>query len=212
MNIDYARQLLRLDERCTPDEIKQAYMQAVAATQSNSGEENENGKKLSLLNEAYDFLMKEKKIRDQIVQGSSLKQGEMPHTANADLALVRNDAGFHPCPTCGEMVPGASTNCPQCGTQIARYCPACGQIVQRNEQICSRCGIVLEDYEKKNFLKALATEMRVQNEREAVAMNSALIEQENERFIVRGIGIWALIILGFFVILAVAVYIFYLFF
>lgn len=212
MNIDYARQILDLGENYDQDQLKQAYMRCTSAAHSEDLPDSEKSTKLNLLNKAYDFLLREQSSPLIPNPKTAFDSAKPTPEKGMELALVDNPADFRVCPECSKFVPKGILNCTYCGTQIARHCPACGELAERGEKICKRCGVVLEDYDKQKFLKVFANEQRVKKDRENLAEYVEAVERENKRFIVTGLWIWLLIILGFFAILAVAVYVYYLYF
>ncbi|MBG0787353.1 MAG: zinc ribbon domain-containing protein [Anaerolineaceae bacterium] len=120
-----------------------------------------------------------------------------------------NPVEYRVCPSCGEYAPKNNINCPNCGAQLVRFCPACGEVVERNKNICDRCGVVIDDYDKQKFLKVLASEQRVRNDREKVAIQHEANERENRQFVLTGVVIWIIILIAIFVILGIAISIYY---
>jgi hypothetical protein len=164
------------------------------------------------LDEAYVFLLDiiKRQSNNQELQESekSLNHGMVLYK---DLILNQNTQGeplLSPCPYCGKLKPFEALICDQCSKQVSRSCPSCGHIVSLNTRVCERCKTIISEFDKNRYITALAAEQRTNLERDEIQRNKKIAKTANQKFILRGLVLWAVIILLIVLFLVTAYIIF----
>lgn len=203
--IETCCQILGVSPADTIDAIRAAYLKRRAEI-TTAHDETLAGQHLDELEEAYTYLV------------NALRNGEQQSSSNA-LALQMGTglpalqqqtptvSETITCPNCGFANPGNARMCVRCGAQVTRSCPNCGNKITLDQVVCNRCGCVINEYNQNRFAQGLATEQRIQEDRQTsearTAVYNEVFEQENSQACVFWfvVGVLSLIaISAFFVV------------
>jgi len=207
MDLSLAKNILGVTENISVEKLQEIFNNKKAGLLSKDFSGLDVSVELDALEDAFNTIYKE--IKEKGDSSNSLVTQQAIHENVIQATnFAWNDKQVKPllsaiCPQCGGLIPEGAVVCDLCQTQIARPCPSCGNIIRLDARVCKRCGTPIQEFDRKRFANALATEQRINQERVEEEINNKEIEAGNSRFIARGVLIWSIIvmiIIGFCVI------------
>ncbi len=164
------------------------------------------------LEEAFRFLLDIIKSRtnnkDLLVAEKQFKHSMISHRDAIWNQDIQGEPLLSQCPNCGNLKLIEALVCEHCGKQTSRSCPSCGHIINLNTRVCERCKTIISEFDNNRYITAIAAEQRTDLERDEIQRNAKIVETANQRFIVRGLLLWAVVILLIFIFLITAYIIF----
>jgi hypothetical protein len=204
--------VLNLLPTATANEIQAAYARERARVNAEIQDPDEAARRRAALDEAYATLSDTSKraAYDQSLSSNAseaLIQAQPPAPSVAPQTPAIPIAQ-QPCPHCGALNPVQATLCIQCRKQISRPCPVCGRPVLLGQVICARCNTFIPEYDQRRFAEGLAMAERVQNERAESDARAEVIGKAYQTAAKQGVIFWAILLLVFCIVTALAVAVF----